>query len=287
MKILIVTGMSGAGKSTALRRLEDMGYFCVDNLPLALLKPFTALALAPDGEYERVALGLDVRSIRAAADVQILSDIFHQNRAVYEMLFLDCQDQDLIRRFKETRREHPLSRGGRIMEGIRAERELLSPLKEQADDLLDTSGLLVRDLAGRIDQIFSAEQGAASSMKVTVLSFGFKRGIPTDADLVFDVRFLPNPYYSEQLRLLTGLDSRVQEYVLQGGSALDFEDRWFSLLSFVLPQYIKEGKKQLVIAVGCTGGQHRSVTMAERLYRHLQKENLYEVAICHRELERI
>ncbi len=282
MKFLIVTGMSGAGKSTALRKLEDSGYFCVDNLPLPLVDKFAELAAAPGVEYTRAALGLDVRSIRDAQDVSRLLELLDDKRYTYEVLFLECSDETLVSRFKETRRSHPLSRGGRVTEGVKKERQLLAPLRDRANLCLNTDGMSARTLGMKVEKRFAGSGGGR--MVVTALSFGFKHGIPTDADLVFDVRFLPNPYYDEKLRPLTGNEKEVQDFVLGGDTAREFEKRWFALLDYLLPCYAAEGKTQLVIAVGCTGGHHRSVTMANRLYQHLSAAKDIQVRIEHRDI---
>ncbi len=285
MKFVIVTGMSGAGKSTVLKMLEDIGFFCVDNLPIPLVDKFMALAAEPAGEYDRVALGLDVRSIRDQQDIESLLDLVEQKNYNAKILFLDAQDDTLVRRYKETRRSHPLARGARVEEGIEKERLLLVSLRQSADYILDTSQLLTRELRQEIEKIFVGSK-EYQNLFITVLSFGFKYGIPADADLVFDVRFLPNPYYDESLRQLTGNDELVQSYVMRGETAKEFEQRWFALLDFLLPHYVEEGKTQLVIAVGCTGGKHRSVTMANHLYAHLCKREDYGTRIEHRDILR-
>ena len=271
MRFVIVTGMSGAGKSTALKMLEDAGYFCVDNLPVPLVDKFAELAAGTAQEYSKVALGLDVRSIHGPQDVAHLLDVMDTGNYSVEILFLEASTPALVRRYKETRRSHPLSRNGRVSDGIGQERRILEGLKMRADYILDTSQLLTRDLRQEIEKIF-VQQQEYRNMFVTVLSFGFKYGIPADADLVFDVRFLPNPYYIEELKCLTGNDREVQDFVMNSENASVFLSKLTDLLDFLLPNYIAEGKTQLVIAVGCTGGKHRSVTMANRLYDYLSGE---------------
>ncbi len=285
MRFVIVTGMSGAGKSTALKMLEDAGYFCVDNLPVPLVDKFAELAAGTAQEYSKVALGLDVRSIHGPQDVAHLLDVMDTGNYSVEILFLEASTPALVRRYKETRRSHPLSRNGRVSDGIGQERRILEGLKMRADYILDTSQLLTRDLRQEIEKIF-VQQQEYRNMFVTVLSFGFKYGIPADADLVFDVRFLPNPYYIEELKCLTGNDREVQDFVMNSENASVFLSKLMDLLDFLLPNYIAEGKTQLVIAVGCTGGKHRSVTMANRLYDYLSGKKEYGIKIEHRDINR-
>ena len=291
MRYVIVTGMSGAGKSTALRMLEDAGYFCIDNLPTELVGKVAELAFGSAQEHTGVAIGLDVRSLRdpSAAD-RLLAVLAQSGKEMagaqpYEILFLEAEDAVLVRRYKETRRNHPLAKGERISDGIEREREILKDLKKRADFIIDTSRLLTRDLRGELERIF-VTSGKQRSMFITVLSFGFKYGIPADADLVFDVRFLPNPYYEEHLRMLTGEDEAVRSFVCADGTVETFEQKWFDLLAFLIPNYIGEGKRQLVIAVGCTGGKHRSVTMAMRLFAHLKQDETLGVRLEHRDIRR-
>lgn len=285
MRFVIVTGMSGAGKSTALKMLEDAGYFCVDNLPVPLVDKFAELATNPAQEYGKVALGLDVRSVHEPQAVEHLMDVLKSGGYPFEILFLEAGNQTLVKRYKETRRSHPLSRGGRIDEGIERERHILRLLKQQSDYIIDTSQLLTRDLRRELGKIF-VEQQEYRNLFITVLSFGFKYGIPEDADLVFDVRFLPNPYYVEKLKYQTGNDREVQEYVMNSDTARAFVEKLTELVDFLLPNYSAEGKNQLVIAVGCTGGKHRSVTLANKLYEFLSKKKEYGVKIEHRDIVR-
>lgn len=285
MRFIIVTGMSGAGKSTALKMLEDSGYFCVDNLPVPLVEKFTELAVGTAQEYSGVVLGLDVRSIHEPKAVEHLLKTIKDSGYKYEILFLEAWDRTLVKRYKETRRSHPLSRGGRIDDGIKRERKILELLKKNADYIVDTSQMLTRELRQELEKIFIQQQDY-KNLFVTVLSFGFKYGIPADADLVFDVRFLPNPYYVEELKKKTGNDPEVQEYVMNSQAAPVFVQKWNELIDFLIPNYVAEGKTQLVIGVGCTGGKHRSVTLANKLYEHLQKQKEYGIKIEHRDILR-
>lgn len=285
MRFVIVTGMSGAGKSSVLKMLEDIGYFCVDNLPVPLLPKFAELASGQgENAMPLVALGIDIRSGESLMTVNKVLENVEDLEINYEILFLDCEDIVLIKRYKETRRQHPLSVGGRIEDGIKNERKKMGFLKQRASYIIDTSQMLVRDLKGEVDKIFVKNE-PYQNFYMTVLSFGFKYGIPTDADLVFDVRFLPNPYYVENLRKKTGNDSEVRDYVMNCRESGMFLDKIEDLLVFLVPQYIKEGKNQLVIAVGCTGGKHRSVTMANGIYQRL-KEKSYSVKVEHRDISK-
>lgn len=284
MRFVIVTGMSGAGKSSALKTLEDFGYFCVDNLPIELIVKFAELTHHSGTEKHRnVALGIDIRSGQA---LQELENVLNQMLAMkysYEILFLDATDEVLIKRFKETRRLHPLMQEGWVNEGIALERKELEFLRLRANYILDTSHLLLRELREEIEKIFMKDQ-QYKNLYVTVLSFGFKYGIPTDADLVFDVRFMPNPYYIEGLKHQTGNDPAVQEYVMSSGVSKEFIEKLKDMIEFLIPNYIAEGKKQLVIGIGCTGGKHRSVTVANRMYEELQKNNSIGIKVTHRDI---
>ena len=283
MRFVIVTGMSGAGKTTALKMLEDMGYFCVDNLPIPLLTRFVEMFSEPEEEVKKIALGLDVRGGQDFTGLQEVLDEMDEKQTSYEILFLDAQDDVLIKRYKETRRQHPLSVSGRVDTGIAKEREKIMFLKMRATYILDTSKMLTRELKLELEKIFVKGESFCN-LYITVMSFGFKYGIPQDSDLVFDVRFLPNPYYIDELREKTGNDPEVQDYVMENDKAREFLDKLTDMVDFLIPNYILEGKNQLVIAIGCTGGKHRSVTLANALYQKLGSQENYGVRIEHRDI---
>lgn len=285
MRFVIVTGMSGAGKSTALKILEDEGYFCADNLPIPLVEKFADLAFTPEREYNKVALGVDIRSGREITGLQSVLEQLTRKGLKYEILYLDARDGVLVKRYKETRRSHPLARSGRLEEGIRAEREALAFLKKQADYILDTSNLLTRELREAMAKIFVNLQ-EYKNIFITVLSFGFKYGIPGDSDLVFDVRFLPNPYYVPELKHKTGEDQEVQDYVMGFELSHRFLEKLEDMIEFLLPNYVSEGKNQLVISIGCTGGKHRSVTLADKLFQYLSSHAEYGVKLEHRDIRK-
>lgn len=283
MRLVIVTGMSGAGRATALKILEDAGYFCVDNLPVPFIDKFAELTASGNSEITKVAIGIDVRSGKALSELEQILERLAVQGIVYEILFLDASDDVLVKRYKETRRMHPLAESGRIEQGISLERERLVFLKKDADYIIDTSKLLVRELKQELDKIF-VQNREFKNLMITVLSFGFKYGIPGDADLVFDVRFLPNPYYYEELRKLTGNDRQIQDFVMGYEMAHIFLDKLDDMIRFLVPNYVLEGKNQLVVAIGCTGGKHRSVTLANKLYERLQNQNDYGVKLEHRDI---
>ena len=283
MKLLILTGMSGAGKSTAFKMLEDLGYFCVDNLPIPLLKSMIDLTDQPSVKEQKVVVGIDIRSGEQLSLLQEVLTELRDDGKKYNILFLDAEDEVLIKRYKETRRNHPLSGMERIQAGIVKEREAIAFLKKQADYIIDTSHLLTRELKEELQRIFVAEENF-QSLFVTVMSFGVKYGIPSDADLVFDVRFLPNPYYVAELRPKTGNDIEIQQFVMAHKEAHEFIDKLDDMIQFLIPNYIKEGKNQLVIAIGCTGGKHRSVTLANQLYQRLVGNDTIGLKIEHRDI---
>ena len=275
--------MSGAGKSTALKVLEDTGYFCVDNLPIPLFLKFVEMSAQPDANLDKVAIGIDIRGGRSFARLAEELDVLKEKEIPHEILYLDAGDDVLVKRYKETRRSHPLAKDGRLDKGIAAERKELEFLKMRATYIIDTSNLLTRELNQEIRKIF-VEGKEYKNLYVTILSFGFKYGIPSDADLVFDVRFLPNPYYIEELKEKTGQDKAVQQYVMDNDKAPVFLEKVTDLLEFLLPNYILEGKNQLVIAVGCTGGKHRSVTLANAIYEKMKEKEDYGFRIEHRDI---
>ena len=284
MKLVIVTGMSGAGKTVALKMLEDIGFYCVDNLPISLVDKFVQL-VSGGTDIKKTALGLDIRSGEELENLDEILENWRGSDVDVQVLFLDANDAVLIKRSIETRRVHPLAGAGRREIGIEKEREKLAFLKNEADYIIDTSMLLTRELRKELEKIF-LQDARYKNMYVTVLSFGFKYGIPEDADLVFDVRFLPNPYYDEHLRPLTGQVQAVRDYVMRGTTAEIFLKKLYDMIDFLLPNYINEGKNQLVIAVGCTGGKHRSVTIARALYEHLEAVGEYGIRIDHRDIEK-
>ena len=280
MRLLLLTGMSRAGKSVAAKILEDLGYTCVDNLPIPLIR--NLIDLSYFGEDEKVAVGIDIRSGEHLSD---LSEIMEELKSDgTEILYLDAEDSVLLQRYKETRRNHPLSPNDRLQEGIRQERVETAFLKNAADYIIDTSHLLTRELRAELLRIF-VEDKEYKSMNVLILSFGYKYGIPRDADLVFDVRFLPNPYYDPKLRPMTGNDRPIQEFVMRKPESHVFLDKLQELVEFLIPQYITEGKNQLVICVGCTGGKHRSVTLANALYGRMKdRSEGFGLKVEHRDI---
>lgn len=286
MRCVIVTGMSGAGKSTALKMLEDMGYFCVDNLPVPLIPKFAELLAVPGTEMNKAALGVDIRSGQSFQELANVLKVLDEGGCQYEILYLESSDDVLVKRYKETRRFHPLAGSdGRVEDGLKRERELLGFLKKKADYLVDTSHMLTRELKAELNKIF-VQNKEYKNLYITVLSFGFKYGIPNDADLVFDVRFLPNPYYVEGLRQKNGNDKEIQDFVMQYKEAHVFLDKLEDMIKFLIPNYITEGKSQLVIAIGCTGGKHRSVTLANELFKRLEKQKQFGIKIEHRDIEK-
>ena len=282
MRFVVVTGMSGGGKSTAFKMLEDLGFYCVDNLPVPLIEKFLELIVTPGSEITKVALGLDVRADQPFNDVQKILEKLKAEGYVFEVLFMDASDSVLIKRYKETRRVHPLSPDGRIEDGVEKERKILEDMKRKADYVIDTSNLLTRELKEEMDRIFVLNE-EYNSLMVTILSFGFKNGIPADADLVFDVRFLPNPFYIDELKHKTGNDKEVQDYVMSFPESPEFLDKLVDMLNFLIPNYIREGKYQLVIGIGCTGGRHRSVTLANELYKRMKDQGNYGLKLYHRD----
>lgn len=285
MRFIIITGMSGAGKTTALRTLEDLGFYCVDNLPVSLIWDFVNTTTGEDYNYDKIAVGIDIRNGKALDELTRVFASLKESNFNYEVLFLDSKDEALVRRYKETRREHPLAVGGRIEDGIDKERTKIAFLKNIADYCVDTSDLISRELKREIARIVKADKDYTNII-VSIMSFGFKNGIPGDADIVMDVRFLPNPYYVPELKSHTGNEKAVQDYVLSSGEGDEFLNKIYDVLSYTIPKYVEnEGKHQLVVAIGCTGGRHRSVTIANMLYNRLSTLN-YTVRLIHRDLEK-
>lgn len=283
MRFVVVTGMSGGGKTAALKMLEDAGYYCVDNLPISLLHKFVELMSNPASEITKVALGIDVRAGQGIVDITDSFKKLKKRGYQYEILFMEASDEVLLKRYKETRRVHPAAPTDRIEVGIQKEREMLAGIYEEADHIIDTSSLLTRELKEELDRIFVKNEDG-HKLIATVLSFGFKNGIPTDADLVFDVRFLPNPFYIEELKYQTGNDKPVSDYVMSYPQAEEFLQKVTDMLLFLIPNYIKEGKYRLVVAIGCTGGKHRSVTLANAIHEKLKGYDICGVTLHHRDV---
>jgi UPF0042 nucleotide-binding protein len=285
-QVLIVTGLSGAGKSTALNCLEDMGFYCVDNLPPALFTKFLELSLQLPGAAKRIAWGMDVRSGDFFNDWSTALKELQKRRVAYDIVYLEAAQDVLIRRYKESRRSHPLAHGGGgLLESIRSERERLREVKGAASVVIDTSELKPQDIRVRLYALYGRTEPLTRRLSVGIMSFGYKAGVPLDADLVMDVRFLPNPFYIPELKPQTGRDRKVADYVLSFPVTRQFIDKFIGLLVFLLPFYVAEGKRSLTVAIGCTGGQHRSVVLADTVAARL-KELDYAVYVQHRELDR-
>ncbi|MDR1532666.1 MAG: RNase adapter RapZ [Clostridiales bacterium] len=284
MDFVIVTGMSGAGKSSTLKFFEDMGFFCVDNLPPSLIMKFVEVCRSPGNDIQKVALGIDCRGGRLFADLRESVRQMDQEEHTFKILFLDASDDVLVNRYKESRRNHPLAGSARIIDGIVKERELLAELKQTSNYIIDTSSLLSRQLKEEIHAIF-IDNKSFESLMITVLSFGFKYGLPNDADLVLDVRFIPNPFYLSAMRHKTGADSVVRDFVMGKRETLVFLDKSLDLLKFLIPNYIIEGKNKLVIGIGCTGGRHRSVAIADAICAAL-RDCGHSAVIAHRDINK-
>ncbi len=285
VEFLVVTGLSGAGKSHAAHALEDLGFFCVDNLPPTLIPRFAELVLHADGRVGRAAVVVDVRSGEFFDELTEALQHLEALGLPYRILFLDASDEVLVRRFHETRRKHPLTGSGSVLEGIQAERERLRPLRERAHRILDTSEMRPGDLRAELQNLFGQATGRGLGCAVTVVSFGYKHGLPLDADMVFDTRFLPNPHYVEELRDRSGLDPEVRKYVFASERTRDFWERLLEMVLFLLPELEREGRTDVTVAVGCTGGRHRSVAVAEELVRVL-RERGYQARARHRDIHR-
>lgn len=283
MRFIIVTGLSGAGKTEATRSLEDMGYFCVDNLPPKLIPKFAEACVQSQGKINKVALVIDIRGGVFFDDLFESLNYLKKQEFKYEILFLDASDEVLVKRFKESRRSHPLAPGSRVITGINEERNKLREVKDRADIIIDTSKYAIRDLREEMNKNYGDVKQPEKQLSVTVLSFGFKYGIPVDSDLVFDVRFIPNPFYIPDLKPYSGNDEPVKKYVLEQEETKGFIKRADDMLDFLIPNYKKEGKRQLIISVGCTGGRHRSVAIANALYKKLLEKN-YNASVEHRDI---
>ncbi|MCE5204058.1 MAG: RNase adapter RapZ [Coriobacteriales bacterium] len=281
-EIIIITGMSGAGRSEAMHTFEDLGYFCIDNLPPAFIGQLVALTALPGSRVHRVAVVCDVRGGSFFSELSQALDALSEEGHPYQLVFLTADDRTLVQRFKETRRRHPLADERSLVQGIRTERELLRPFEDRADVTIDTSNLRPAELRAVIRERFSVS-APERTLTVTVSSFGFKYGLPVDADIVMDVRFLPNPYYVPRLRARSGLERPVRTFVLEQVQTEEFLTRWFDLLDLLLPEYLTEGKTHLHIAMGCTGGMHRSVVLAEQTAEHLRRHD-YAVNVTHRDI---
>lgn len=281
MRFVIVTGLSGAGKTEATKSLEDIGYFCVDNLPPKLIPKFAEACNT--GQINKVALVMDIRGGVFFDDLFESLEYLKKNNFKYEILFLDCSDEVLVKRFKQNRRSHPLSPNGRVLTGIDIERKKLREVQDKADIIIDTSKYPIKDLREKINEYFGDYKSVEEEISISVLSFGFKYGIPVDSDLVFDVRFIPNPFYIPELKPLSGMDEPVREYVLKQQETKDFLEKLNDMLKFLIPNYAKEGKKQLIVSIGCTGGRHRSVAIANAIYEELKKED-FNASIEHRDI---
>ncbi len=285
MEFVIVTGLSGAGKTQVIREIEDLGYFCVDNMPPQFIQKFGEICKQTNGNVEKIAFVIDIRGREFFDHIDDILEWFNNNSINYKILFLDCSNEVLIRRFKETRRLHPLSYDGKILNGIVKERKKLEFLKNKANLIIDTSNLKVRELKDKIRQ-FMLGESVNDDFIVEVISFGYKFGIPLECDLTFDVRFIENPFYVSSLKEFSGLNENVRDFVLTKNESKIFLDKVCDLIDFLLPNYIKEGRKELVIGIGCTGGKHRSVAISEEIYRRLHKYEKYKLVIEHRDLNK-
>jgi len=283
MKFLILTGLSGAGKTEAIRCLEDIGYFCIDNMPPTLIPKFAEACFKTDGKIDRIALVIDIRGGEFFGDIYESLLYLKEHKYVYEILYLEASDEVLVKRYKESRRKHPLSPDGRVINGIHQERLLLKDIRHRADHVIDTSKLKQRELRDEIFKIFSEAGRIESEFAITIVSFGFKYGIPVDSDLVFDVRFLPNPFYIPELKELSGNDAGVRDYVMGHNVTQEFIAKLSDMLDFLIPSYMAEGKRQLIVSIGCTGGRHRSVAIANDLFDKLSDAGL-RASIDHRDI---
>lgn len=285
MRFIVVTGLSGAGKTQAIREIEDLGYFCIDNMPPQFIQKFGEICKQTNGNVDNVAFVIDIRGRHFFNYIDSVLNWLHDNFINYKLLFLDCSNEVLVRRYKETRRIHPLSHDGEILDGIISERKKLDFLKKKADFIIDTSNLRVKDLKESIRNFISNGE-INSDFVVQVISFGYKYGIPIECDLVFDVRFIENPFYIQNLKKFSGLNEDVKNFVLSKEEANVFLNKVCDLIKFLIPNYIKEGKKQLIIGIGCTGGMHRSVVITEEICSKLNEYNNCRFITRHRDLEK-
>ena len=283
--LVIISGQSGAGKSSAMNVFEDAGYFCVDNLPAEMIRSLAGLFMHDGSKVERAAVVCDLRGGEYFAQLARVIETLRSDNVAHRLIFLCADDETLLSRYKETRRRHPLAPEGNVIDGIRREAEALAPIRELADTLIDTSGLSASALRRKVANEM-LEEKSPRRLAVTFGSFGHKHGPPRDADLAFDVRFLPNPHWEPELRPLTGFDSRIVDYVARDGRLQEFYDRVVPLLEYLLPQYVAEGKAHLVVAIGCTGGRHRSVVIAEHLASHFRSDDRYFIEVQHRDVDR-
>lgn len=283
MRFVIVTGMSGAGKTQAIRSLEDLGYFCVDNLPPTLIPKFAEACFQTEGKIDKIAIVVDIRGRRFFDDLFQSLNLLNEDGYLYEVLFLEATDEVLVKRYKESRRKHPLAPDGRVINGISIERKKLRAIRDKADKIINTTKLSNKELNEEIINYFGEQGQIETQLLINVVSFGFKYGIPLDSDLVFDVRFLPNPFYIPELKPFSGLDKPVRDYVLTKNETKEFVDKLIDMLLFLIPNYKNEGKRQLIISIGCTGGRHRSVAIANKIYE-LLCHNGHNVTVDHRDI---
>ncbi len=285
MKFLIITGVSGAGKTHVLHFLEDMGYYCIDNMPILFLSSFAEACASGKIKAENVAVVTDIRGGEMFETIEDELDKIPKETCPYEIVFLEADDPSLVRRYKETRRAHPLAPKGRVEVGITKEKELLASIRKRADHIINTSNLLTRELCELVRSKFGSEEEKENFFYVNVMSFGFKYGIPNSTDLVMDVRFLPNPYYVENMRYRTGLEEDVYKYVTENEQCEEFIKKYTDMILYLIPHYIRDGRRQITISIGCTGGKHRSVAITEALSKIFEKNGIYSKS-SHRDIER-
>jgi len=286
MEIVIISGISGAGKSRVAAAIEDLGFYCVDNMPLPMMPKFAELCLATHGRYERVALVTDIRALENIDELFKTFDEMREMGCVLKMLYVEAEPATIIRRYKETRRKHPLDEtGSKLSEAVSKEMEMLAPVREKADEIIDTTGLTLSKLQRRLNKLFS-EEDDQKAFNITVKSFGFKHGLPVEADILFDVRFMPNPFYIADLKMKTGLDDIVKDYVFGFEQSNEFLKKLYDMLDFLIPYFIEEGRRHFVICIGCTGGRHRSPAMVEAIAEYLGEQG-YPVDCLHRDIEKV